>query len=67
MPKFKCKECNKEINLQKCTMIISNGEVVTKGTECPKCRKFMSDVTDKEEGMPTIIRNEQGFRKTNRN
>ena len=66
--KFLCKNCKQIIELYKVkfTMSLRESRLVCKDAVC--CDDYMEEITTEENsGMPTIIRNEPGFRKTNRN
>tara|TARA_R100001594_G_scaffold66809_1_gene101131 strand:- start:223 stop:417 length:195 start_codon:yes stop_codon:yes gene_type:complete len=63
--KFKC-ECEKEEKETfKATTKLVEGKWV-QDVKC-SCDKYMKQIAEEEDGWPTIIRNEAGFRKTSRN
>ena len=53
--RYKCKKCNTEIQINKYTLVFRNMELQNKDAFC--CNEEMECLT-KNEGMPTIIRNE---------
>jgi len=56
--KYKCKDCGATRELQKSTMLVKDGKVVTKEAECT-CKEgvYMEQIMTKEyEGMPGLIR-----------
>ena len=53
--RYKCKNCNKEIKINKEVLLFIDNKLVNKNAYC--CNKQM-DSMDKNEGIPTIIRNE---------
>jgi len=58
--RYKCKNCNKEIKINKEVLLFIDNKLVNKNAYC--CNKQM-DSMDKNEGMPTIIRNESNLSK----
>tara|TARA_R100000008_G_scaffold86525_3_gene79974 strand:+ start:169 stop:366 length:198 start_codon:yes stop_codon:yes gene_type:complete len=63
---FKCNECNKTKEVYKTTTKFIDGKWI-QDVKC-ECGKYMNQVmTEEHSGMPTIIRNELGFRKTTLN
>lgn len=54
---LKCEHCGAEKVVAKFTMKVIDGQVVIPERQCA-CGREMTDVTEREEGFPTIIRNE---------
>ena len=58
MAKYKCKKCNIEKEIPKSTIVLRDGEWVTKESLCD-CGDYMKQIiTEEYTGMPTIVRNE---------
>lgn len=58
MAEYKCKKCGETKTLYKRTMVIMDGQIITKESKC-KCGEYMDQIiTDEYKGMPDVIRNE---------
>jgi len=62
MSLFKCKNCGKEKELLRQTIIIINNKLVTKESLC-ECGEYMTEKDKSFKGFPQIIRNEPNLRK----
>jgi hypothetical protein len=58
MTEYQCKKCDITVVLREQTLIIVNGKVCTKESECKQCGKYMVEVEKDFTGFPTVIRNE---------
>ena len=59
---FKCKECNKEIEIHKVRLSYIDHDLVCKEAYC--CSQYMEHViTDEYKGMPEIKRNDSALEK----
>ncbi len=59
---FHCKKCKTEKKLEKAILEIVDSKVITKNSECPKCKAYMVEV-QKEFGIPYLIRTEPSLTK----
>ena len=58
MTKYQCKKCDIVVELREQTLIIVNGKVRTKESECKQCGEYMKEIETDFTGFPTVIRNE---------
>tara|TARA_R110000744_G_scaffold4640_1_gene16698 strand:- start:21 stop:209 length:189 start_codon:yes stop_codon:yes gene_type:complete len=61
MTLYKCK-CGKEKEVNKATLILKNGDWVTKEALCSSCSKYMD--SEPLEGIPSLKRTEETLRRS---
>ena len=60
---YQCTDCEIQVELARAVMKVVDGRVITEGTECPECDKYMQEVEKKFTGFPNLIRTEPTLRK----
>ena len=58
MIKYICNNCNDTLELQKATLEVIKGKVVTKQAYCKKCNVYMQEIEKDFDGFPNLIRTE---------